>query len=140
MRKNLLTLMLGFSFLLVGATITKAEVPNTLTVVPTSVVEEGITDKKLSLLKGNLSFLKRVCTPFDSCDNALLAANLAFALAVTTCDSQGWGSSACTSSLGVAERSINVAAEQCNVSTNIRKNIPIFSKENISKKRENAAS
>lgn len=145
MKKNLLTLMLGFSFLLVGATISKAEVSAAFRVTP-KIANKVIPEKSLSFLEGKVSFLRMVCTPMDACDNAMHGAEIAFANAVTTCDHYGYGSDNCTSSMGVADRAANVAAEKCGPATvilqaaNIRKNIVIFPRKKIGGKREDTSS
>lgn len=83
--------------------------------------------------------MRTVCAPTDACDNALHAADIAFANAVTACDHYGYESENCTSALGVANRAADVAAEKCHpseLSTNTMKNILIFPLRNVGKKQD----
>lgn len=133
MRKNLLTLMLGFLFLSAATVVAKAEVSNPASLTPAKA-PESIGERKLALLEPKLSFLNSACALVSAdCDNALLAANVAYSLAVVTCNAQGWGSAGCTSAVGVAEAAANTAASKCAAAeqplqaNNIRKNFRLIS-------------
>lgn len=113
MRKKLLTLALGFSFLFFGAAITKAEVSRPSNIVAVNVSVKYAAEKNLSSLKRELSSLTAKCAMGADCDNALAAANVAYSLAVITCNAQGWGSDGCTSAVGVAGAAADTAASKC---------------------------
>lgn len=132
MRKNILTLMLGLSFLLVGASIAKAEAVSNVSATAASMAE-----KSISISKMKLSYLTKKCALVGACENALLGANIAYSLAVTTCSAQGWGSSGCESALGVALDAANNAASICSEQIQT-KNIRIVPKNSVSKNKETA--
>ena len=139
MKSKIMILMLGFSLMLFGATIAQAEVSAEAVSVLPNLENIAISEQSFSVLKSKISSIEKVCSMLDACDNALLGANIAFGIAVVTCNSQGYGSSACESAMGVALEAANVAATQCNQSTNIKKDIPINPKENIGKIHRNTS-
>ena len=118
MRKKLLTLMLGFSFLLVGTSVAKAGVLTTSTTFVANVATASAIEKKLSLQKASVSFLNIVCSSMIAggpCSDAISTAQQSLDTAILVCGLAGMGSDICSQALDDSQSRIDTARLICSV-------------------------